>query len=173
MAIIKLIPIYEYPASNEGIQNQIRFLVNPVDNPSHRCGGCNFTGRNTDEIAYQFSAVYDYYGYKYPIPATHIVLSFILSDEQFVRPRQAEQIADRFCKEMFRDSHQVVWGVHETEYTRDVHFMVNTVSFRNGRLLLRNYALLKNILDSMNKILADNQLWHGIHPIHKVDLIFD
>lgn len=173
MAVIKLIPTSDRPASREVIQNQILFLVNPIDNPSHRCGGCNFTGRDSDEIAYQFCAVYDYYGYKCHIPAIHIVLSFILCDEHFVHLCQAEQIADSFCKHMFQDHHQVVWAVHEDERFRHIHFMVNAISFRTGGILFRNFGLLKDIFDSMRQILADNQSWHGERPIHDLDLYYD
>lgn len=173
MAIIKLAPTGNNPTDKEIILREIHYLTNPAANPHQIYGGYNFVGRNPDEIAYQFYAVNNFYGRRNHIPVRHIILSFDSYYEYFVQPHQAALIADSFCADMFQDSHQVIWSIHENTSHLHIHIIVNTVNFRDGSLLLWNFDMENAIYNSMRLILLLNRSWHGDYPISRLDMYYN
>lgn len=173
MAIIKLVPSGNNPTHEEIIRQQIHYITNPASNPHQLYGGYNFVGRNPDEIADQFYTVNNFYKRSNHIPTRHIVLTFDSYYEYFIQPYQVALIADSFCIDMFSDYHQIIFGIHENTSNLHAHIIVNTVSFRDGHLLLWNFDMQNKIYDSLKTILLLNNSWQGTYPIRNLEMYYN
>ncbi len=168
MAILKFVSSGINPTDREIIGREINYLTNKSANPHQLYGGYNFVMGNPEQIMYQFYSVNNLI-HKDHITVRHFVLSFDLFTEYFVSPNHAALIANRFCSDTLWDDYQILYGIHDDTANLHIHFIVNTVNFRNGYLLPWNYTMEHEIYNTIKLILQLNCSWHGKYPIKNIE----
>lgn len=72
--------------------------------------------------------------------AHHYIVSFSEREMQTIGPLEAQAIGYKACR--FFEDYQVVFGVHTNEDNLHIHFILNSVSYKNGIKLTMNPARL-------------------------------
>lgn len=137
MAVVKMI--------NEGYHQKSDFinLIYYVCRKAEDIGGYGITLTDIPEICLQFEYVKAFWGKAEEgrRQARHFIVSF--SNKELCTQELMTlgwQIAAYYGYEF-----QVLWGVHADSANLHIHFVVNTVNYRNGKMLSEGYEDLKQL----------------------------
>lgn len=131
--------------------NSIKQVMTYATNPDKTEKQFYTTGINCEieDVVKQMQFVKTFYGKENGILAFHAYQSF---NEGEVTPQIAHEIGVKLANEMWGDRFQVVVSTHlNTQYIHN-HFVINSVSFKDGKKYysnLTNTALLRKISDEI------------------------
>ncbi len=112
---------------NDTIPDIIHYIFDPRKTLGKYIGGLAI---NLSWAAEQMTAVADAYGKNRGIRVRHMVLSFDVSEH--VTPEQAMIIAYETAL-WYANDYQILFAVHIDSDNLHIHFVMNTVSYLNGR----------------------------------------
>lgn len=129
MAIVKVVPKV-YPGKADLIR-VIQYVAGEGKKKKNVMarGGINILLSTTEFIAYQFWKTKEIYEKTDGRLLTHYVISF---DNKGIDEIKAIQITESICQ-IFGGRFQIFWGVHTDTDNLHVHFIINSVSFVDGR----------------------------------------
>lgn len=85
--------------------------------------------------------------------ALHIIVSFDRQMMEYVTPETALRVGYDICAACFQ-GYQAVFGVHDNTENLHIHFVVNTVSYYNGRKFSRSVKEIWRMQEMMERIAA-------------------
>lgn len=118
---------YEHPLALRGLLNYI-FTDKSTGNCCYYYGGANINPANAEE---EFRAVKIAYRKVEGRIARHFVVS--LGSDNLFLPPEANDLAAKICQ-YYADRYQIVYAVHEDTKNLHIHFVMNTVSFADGKM---------------------------------------
>lgn len=127
---------YEHPLALKGLLKYI-FTDKSTGNRCYYIGGANVDPKNAEE---EMGAVKRAYRKTEGRIARHFVVS-LGSDGVFL-PHEANILARKIC-EYYCMRFQIVYAVHEDTKNLHIHFVMNTVSFVDGRMFSEGPAELQ------------------------------
>lgn len=131
MAVVKMMESY-YMGPN-GVAALIKYIVNP-EKTYGLFGGYGIGSDNPDMIVYQMQQI-KRWNHKEEVYKHRQMRHFIVSFEEGsgITPDMAYRIGFEVSK-FYGDRYQVCYGVHQNEPNLHIHFGVNTVNYRTGRM---------------------------------------
>ena len=137
----------------------MQYVCSPYKVPNGLIGGF---GVDPYQAIEQFTRTAQIYGKTNGIHLRHTILSFM--PEERVTPAQAKQIAYEIAA-FYADRYQIIFVVHTDSENLNVHFVMNTVSYIDGR---KYEGKKKDYYDFQNH--AKAVCWnYGIHFILVAD----
>lgn len=151
MAIIKMIK--NPPKTKVSLKKAINYITQPGKTRPDLVGGLN-----CDWVrAYnEFCEVKSQFEKEDGIQAKHFVMSFDVKDN--VSVETAKQIADELLKNKLFTNFQVVYAVHKDKDHIHTHFLINSVSFENGKRWHQTAEDLRNLKAFSNEICKSHGL---------------
>lgn len=148
------IPEHKYH-DDQAIPNVVNYVLDPNKTEPKLTGGF---GVNPFMAADQFEIVARNYGKDFGIRLRHMVLSF--SDQEKVDVYQARGIAYRIAA-YYGAEYQIFFAVHTDAAHINIHFVMNSVSYRTGQKYGGEKSDYYRFLDYMRSILREYglQLW--------------
>lgn len=132
MAVFKLIT-KEYYKQPKSVAGMIEYVMNPEKTKGGFIGGNGiFPCSTIDDVIMQFQLVKNVWCKNEGVQLQHFVVSF--SYEENVDPYQA-YISAYWISNFYGGIYQVVYAVHEDTENVHIHFLVNSVSYIDGRKL--------------------------------------
>lgn len=114
------------------------YAINDKKNPGHTVLWTgSFNVFNIIRAGEEFLHVKRYYNSFGSKLVRHFLVSF--DDKDYITPPEAYLIASQICA-FWADRFQVVYGVHTDTKHLHVHFVVNTTSFVDGKMLSQSYG---------------------------------
>lgn len=130
MAVFKMVT-NEFYKEPESVPELINYVMDSQKTEDHYIGGnCILPGSTIDDVILQFQVVKNVWGKNDGVQFIHFIVSF--SYEENVEPRQA-YISAYHISTYFDGLYQVVYGVHQDTENLHIHFLVNSVSYIDGR----------------------------------------
>lgn len=163
MAVVKMMESY-YMGPN-GVAALIKYIVNP-EKTYGLFGGYGIGSDNPDMIIYQMQQI-KRWNHKEDVYKHRQMRHFIVSFEEGsgITPDMAYRIGFEVSK-FYGDRYQVCYGVHQNEPNLHIHFGVNTVNHRTGRMYredLDELKLLKAYVDEViEKAMGIQKNSHGV-----------
>lgn len=108
-------------------QDVIEYCMNPEKTPSNFIGGRNI---DTDHAAEEMETVSEVFGKTDKTKVRHFILSF--SPTENMTPAEVAEVADQVAGH-YSDRYQIIYAVHEDTDHPHAHFVMNHISFRDGR----------------------------------------
>lgn len=139
MAIIKFV---NKPYLNENaLENMFHYLtsqtdlINDTSTLEDYTGGYNFNLYDVDSIAAQFKYVKQHFHKSDSSQLIHFIISFPYNELKSVN--KAREFADFICRK-YSYTYQIFYAIHNKQNNLHIHFVVNTISFVDGK---RFYSL--------------------------------
>lgn len=108
-------------------QTVLGYCLRPNKTPSNLIGGRNI---DADHAAEEMETVSKAFGKTDKTKVRHFILSF--SSNENMTPVEVAEVADQVA-DHYSDRHQIVYAVHEDTDHPHAHFVMNHISFRDGR----------------------------------------
>lgn len=86
--------------------------------------------------------------------ALHYVVSFDRQREYFIGLKEALEIGYQIAAKLFY-GWQVVFGIHTNTENLHIHFVVNNISYENGKCLSVSSYMLRNMHYQVNQIVEE------------------
>ena len=109
------------------LKNAINYILNPIKAKSRMIGAY---GVQIEYAAQQMEFVSRAYNNYDKLRLRHFIISF--ADNDCILPCDAIYIAQR-AAEYYANRYQIIFGIHEDADHLHVHFVMNQVSYLNGR----------------------------------------
>ena len=122
------------------------------------CSGINC---NVTTARDQFITVKKMYGKTDGIQAYHGYLSF---KEQDISPELAQTIGEEFARRVWGDRFQIVVTTHLNTHHLHCHFVVNSVSFLDGKKLANNEKHWRYFRHIADELCQQNELYFNPNP---------
>lgn len=149
LSIVKVIENgYEHPLALRGLLNYI-FTDKSTGNCCYYCGGANIDPQNAEE---EMRAVKRAYRKTEGRIARHFVVS--LGSDSLFLPCEANELALKICQ-YYSDRYQIVYSVHENTKNLHIHFVMNTVSFRDGLMFSEGPAELQQFKNYVQQLINE------------------
>ena len=139
MAVIKRI------ASKGSVKNIINYVLSKEKTDERIISGKDCSPSNAVS---EMDATKELYSKTEGISYHHIIQSFKPGE---ITPEKAHEIGIELVEKQFRD-HEVLIATHKDKSHIHNHFIVNSVSFKDGHKLVSNKKTLREIKDVSNKI---------------------
>lgn len=135
----------------------IRYCLNPMKTPSGIVGGM---GVDVDQAAFEMERISSAYGREFGVRLRHFMLSFSQDEVLAMGSCDLEimkEIAE-FVACCYGHSHQIIYALHEDTETPHLHFVMNAVSYLDGRKFSFDFRDQRNLQDVLGKYLMET---HG------------
>lgn len=113
------------------------------------CGGANISPYTAES---EMQYIKNYYRKKEGRQARHFIIS--LGEYSEILPYEANQLALQVC-EYYSDRFQIVYSVHEDTENLHIHFVLNTVSFVDGKMFSESTSELHQFKNYVNSIIKN------------------
>lgn len=115
----------------------INYICQPEKTPSGLIGGLSILATTPEDIIMQFNAIKELFHKEDGKQVRHFILSF-----SFYQHLSYENlfIMARLIAGYYAEFYQIVYSVHEDTTHPHIHFVMNTVNFRNGLKFDEGYA---------------------------------
>ncbi len=148
MAFLKIVD-NKY-VSDTAVSNLVYYISNTIKTLGIYMGGFGICElKDKEDVIYQFNKVKDFYGKNNGNRLRHFIVSFC-GIEDF-NPSQAYSVAMDIAK-YYGMQYQVFFGVHMDKKHLHIHFMMNTVSYVNGKRYAEgkeDFYMLKKYVDDV------------------------
>lgn len=114
----------------DSVENAINYICNPFKTPSGYIGGLSVIPTSPGDIITQFKAVKEIFHKEDGKQIRHFVVSF--SPYQQLMEEKLFEMAMMIAG-YYAESYQIVFAIHEDRIYQHIHFVMNTVSFRDGK----------------------------------------
>lgn len=150
MDIIKVIP--ESYMKQMDLSNTIRYVTNNEKTRGF-IGGWGVTPYNPEQMIYQMTMVKKCYGREQSgwRQLKHIIASF--KKEWNVSPNLALMIAYEIA-EYYAGAYQICFGIHQNTDNIHIHFILNTVSYIDGKLFSEGIFEFKKFKLYVNQVIG-------------------
>jgi hypothetical protein len=116
--------------NDDCVDNVINYVCDPLKTPSGFIGGLSVLTTNTEDIIMQFNMIKEIYHKEDGKQVRHFVLSF--SPYYRIEDNNLFNMA-RLIAAYYADNYQIIYAIHEDKSHQHIHFVMNTVSFRDGK----------------------------------------
>lgn len=116
---------------DSALEDVISYCIQPNKTPHGFVGGF---GVNLNQPAFEMERLAKAYGKKSGLRLRHMILSFSREETKRFRKRALDnlkKIAD-YAAQYYGIEYQIIYAIHEDTDHYHIHFVMNTVSFRNG-----------------------------------------
>lgn len=121
----------------DSVENAINYICQPEKTPSGLIGGLSILVTSPEDMIMQFKAIKELFHKEDGKQVRHFVLSF--SPYQLMEYENLFIMA-RLIAGYYAENYQIVYSVHEDSVCPHIHFVMNTVSFRNGLKFDEGYS---------------------------------
>lgn len=142
------IPEKKYHDS-DAVRNVLRYVLDDKKTDRGLYGGFS---ANPEIAADQFEIVARNFGKNFGTHLRHMVMSF--GEEEYVDVHTAKCIAYQIA-EYYADDYQIVYAVHTDAKHINIHFVMNTVSYRTGKKYGGDRADYHRFIEHMWSVLKD------------------
>lgn len=120
-------------------------LVFYVSSGSEEIGGFGLSMASPETVLYEFEAIKRYWNKNEEgrRQVRHIIVSF---EEDYLRIDDVRKLA-WLIAEYYGNHYQVFYGIHDNTEHIHIHFVVNTVSFVDGKMISEGFADLQNFIN--------------------------
>lgn len=149
MAYCKFILTNSYFEENS-IPNVIHYIIKPEKTLHGFIGGYGVNLLNEQSMIDSFLIVKNIYHKKNGRQLKHFIVSF--SSAENITPILAYQLAWEIAS-LYSDKFQILFAVHEETQNLHIHFVVNTVSFVDGRMFDNDLIQNTRVRQKTNQVL--------------------
>ena len=117
---------------DEAFESVISYCIRPEKTPTDWIGGF---GVNINQAAFEMKRLAKAYGKESGLRLRHMVLSFSAEETKQLGAHALETIYKiaAYAAGYYGMEHQIIYAVHEDAKNYHVHFVMNTVSFLDGK----------------------------------------
>lgn len=134
----------------DSIENTINYICNPDKTISGLIGGLSVIPTSVDDIITQFKAIKQIYHNGDGKQVLHFVLSLEPNREL---PGQKLLKMAMMIAAYYAEKYQIVYAIHEDKIYQHIHFVMNTVSFKDGKKLDFNHSEYYGFMDHVAVII--------------------
>ena len=116
--------------NSDCVENAIKYICNPYKTPSGYIGGLSVIPTSPEDIIMQFKAVKEIFHKEDGKQIRHFIVSFS-PYQQLVQEKLFEMAM--MIAGYYAEKYQIVFAIHEDRIYQHIHFIMNTVSFRDGK----------------------------------------
>lgn len=128
--------------------NVINYIFQYYKTPNDLIGGYGAIVTTTNQCVECFEIVKNIFNKQDGRQLKHIIISF---ERNFNDLNAIYEMAFDFAR-FFANDYQVVFAVHEDKPCYHIHLVINSVSFKDGRMLDYNYVMDKKFKEFVNTI---------------------
>lgn len=112
------------------VENAINYICDPIKTPSGYIGGLSVITTSPEDVIMQFKTVKELFHKEEGRQVRHFVVAF--SPYQQIQDEKLCVMAMMIAG-YYAESYQIVFAIHEDRIYQHIHFIMNTVSFRDGK----------------------------------------
>lgn len=157
MAVIKL--VNEPYLNEDALDNMFHYLAsqnNLINNTSvlqNFMGGYNFNLFSADTIAEQFKYVKRHFHSTDDRQLIHFIISF--PSKELSSVNKTHEFADYICRK-YSYKYQILYAIHHKPNNLHIHFVLNTISFVDGKRFYQLNGLPGALYDATNYYFGDS-----------------
>ena len=118
----------------------MQYILDPAKTTPYLCGSRGLYITNMTDMENQFYAIQSLYGKTDINTLSHIIISF--SRDTLLYEDSIKLIAESISDHLYHN-HQLLYAIHTNKPNLHIHFIVNPVSYRNGKPFKENTTTVK------------------------------